>query len=143
MMGIGWGEMLFIGIVAVMVLEPRDIPVFLRTLGRISAKVRALSSDLTQALDTITQEAGEPHTHAPPLPNTIPHQAPPEQEPQALRSDPPPHPHPTHTRSAARITAAPQDEAIPAQYPPAGACPIPPTRRHIKAVRRTDHASGR
>lgn len=60
MMGIGWSEMLLIGIMAIILLDPADIPTVLRTLGRITAKTRSLSQELMQTLDEVSQEAHRP-----------------------------------------------------------------------------------
>ena len=40
---LGWTELLLIGIVALIVVGPKDLPGMFRTLGKLMARVRALS----------------------------------------------------------------------------------------------------
>ena len=43
MFDIGWTELLLIGIVALIVVGPKDLPVMFHTLGRFTAKARGIS----------------------------------------------------------------------------------------------------
>jgi sec-independent protein translocase protein TatB len=60
MFGVGWTEMLVIGVVALIVIGPKDLPVVMSRLGKAVANIRRLGSEFqreinkTTGLDTIT-----------------------------------------------------------------------------------------
>jgi len=60
MFGVGWTEMLLIGIVALVVIGPKDLPVVMNRLGKVVASIRRMGSEFqreinkTTGLDTIT-----------------------------------------------------------------------------------------
>jgi sec-independent protein translocase protein TatB len=58
MFDIGWTELLLIGIVALIVVGPKDLPVMFRTLGRFTAKLRAMGREFTRAMDQAADESG-------------------------------------------------------------------------------------
>ena len=45
MFDIGWGELVVIGIVALIAIGPKELPTVLRTLGQYMAKIRRMASD--------------------------------------------------------------------------------------------------
>ena len=47
---IGWAELLVIGIVALIVIGPEDLPQMFRQVGRFTAKMRAMSRDFSRAM---------------------------------------------------------------------------------------------
>lgn len=51
MLGIGWGEMLVIAIIALVVVGPKDLPGMLRNLGRMMGSVRRMSDEFRRELD--------------------------------------------------------------------------------------------
>lgn len=55
---IGWTEMLLIGIVALIVIGPEDLPQMFRQIGRFTAKIRAMSRDFSRAMEQAAQESG-------------------------------------------------------------------------------------
>lgn len=55
---IGWSELLLIGIVALIVIGPEDLPQMFRQLGRFTAKLRAMSRDFSRAMDQAAKESG-------------------------------------------------------------------------------------
>ena len=55
---IGWTEMLLIGIVALIVIGPEDLPQMFRQIGRFTAKIRAMSRDFSRAMEQAANEAG-------------------------------------------------------------------------------------
>jgi sec-independent protein translocase protein TatB len=55
---IGWTELLLIGIVALIVVGPKDLPVMFRTLGRFTAKLRAMGREFTRAMEQAADESG-------------------------------------------------------------------------------------
>lgn len=55
---IGWAELLLIGIVALIVIGPEDLPQMFRQLGRFTAKMRAMSRDFSRAMDQAAKESG-------------------------------------------------------------------------------------
>ena len=55
---IGWAELLVIGIVALIVIGPEDLPQMFRQVGRFTAKMRAMSRDFSRAMDQAARESG-------------------------------------------------------------------------------------
>ena len=55
---IGWAELLLIGIVALIVIGPEDLPQMFRQVGRFTAKLRAMSRDFSRAMDQAAKESG-------------------------------------------------------------------------------------
>ncbi len=58
MFDIGMTELLLIGIVALIVVGPKDLPGLFRTLGRFTAKARSLGSEFTRAMNQAAEESG-------------------------------------------------------------------------------------
>jgi len=58
MLDIGWSEFLVIGVVALVVVGPKDLPVMFRTLGRFTAKARNMSREFTRAMEAAAKESG-------------------------------------------------------------------------------------
>jgi sec-independent protein translocase protein TatB len=57
MFDIGWGELLVIGIVALVVIGPKELPGVLRTLGQGMAKVRRMASEFQNQFHEAMREA--------------------------------------------------------------------------------------
>ncbi|MGB7261696.1 MAG: Sec-independent protein translocase protein TatB [Albidovulum sp.] len=64
MFDIGWSELLLIGIVALIVVGPKDLPGMFRTLGRFTAKARSMGRDFQRAMDDAARETGINETAA-------------------------------------------------------------------------------
>jgi sec-independent protein translocase protein TatB len=58
MFDIGWTELLLIGIVALIVVGPKDLPIMFHTLGRFTAKARSMAREFTRAMDDAAKESG-------------------------------------------------------------------------------------
>ncbi|MFN4171689.1 MAG: Sec-independent protein translocase protein TatB [Pseudorhodobacter sp.] len=58
MFDIGWTELLVVGVVALIVIGPKDLPEMFRTLGRFTAKMRGMARDFQRAMDSAADEAG-------------------------------------------------------------------------------------
>ena len=58
MLDIGWSELLVIGVVALVVVGPKELPVMFRTLGRFTAKARSMSREFTKAMEAAAKESG-------------------------------------------------------------------------------------
>lgn len=58
MFDIGWTELLVIGIVALIVVGPKDLPGMFRTLGRFTGKAKAMARDFQAAMNEAADSAG-------------------------------------------------------------------------------------
>jgi sec-independent protein translocase protein TatB len=57
MFDIGWGELLIIGIVALIAIGPKELPTVLRTLGQWMAKLRRMASEFQNQFHEAMREA--------------------------------------------------------------------------------------
>ena len=58
MFDIGWTEMLLIGIVALIVVGPKDLPVLFRTLGQFVGKAKGMAREFSRAMNDAADESG-------------------------------------------------------------------------------------
>ena len=58
MFDIGWSELMMIGIVALIVIGPKDLPDMFRTLGRFTSKARGMARDFQRAMESAANETG-------------------------------------------------------------------------------------
>ena len=57
MFGLGWGEMVVIGIVALIAIGPKELPTVLRTIGQTMAKVRRMAAEFQGQFQEALREA--------------------------------------------------------------------------------------
>jgi len=58
MLNFGWAEMMVIGVVALIVIGPEDLPDMFRQLGRFTAKLRSMSREFSRAMEQAAKETG-------------------------------------------------------------------------------------
>ena len=57
MPGLGWGELLLVAAIAIVVVGPKDLPILMRTIGRFVGKARALAREFQESFEEIAREA--------------------------------------------------------------------------------------
>src|ERR1700716_1088807 len=57
MFEIGWGELLVIGVVALIAIGPKELPAVLRTVGQWMGKVRRMASEFQSQFQEAMREA--------------------------------------------------------------------------------------
>lgn len=58
MFDLGWTEMLLIGIVALIVVGPKDLPGLFRTIGQFVGKAKGMAREFSSAMNAAADEAG-------------------------------------------------------------------------------------
>ncbi len=58
MFDLGWSELLVIGIVALIVVGPKDLPVLFRNVGRFVGKARGMAREFSRAMNEAADESG-------------------------------------------------------------------------------------
>jgi sec-independent protein translocase protein TatB len=126
MFDIGWGELLLIGIVALIAIGPKELPGALRTLGQWMAKLRRMASefqgqfheamreaelaDLKKQVDEMTTQA-QSYANFDPVGEVRKEFETTQQQIESAISSPPPADTPSSTAVAAEPTTAPSVEA--------------------------------
>ncbi len=58
MFDLGWSELLVVGIVALIVVGPKDLPVLFRNVGRWVGKARGMAREFSRAMNEAADESG-------------------------------------------------------------------------------------
>ena len=55
---IGWAELMVVGVVALIVIGPEDLPQMFRQLGRFTAKLKSMSREFSRAMEQAAKDSG-------------------------------------------------------------------------------------
>ena len=58
MFDIGWSELLVVGVVALIVVGPKDLPRMFRTLGEVTGKARRMARECQNAMNDAARDSG-------------------------------------------------------------------------------------
>lgn len=58
MLDIGWSELLLIGIVALIVVGPKELPGLFRTVGQFTGRARAMAREFQRSLEQAAEQSG-------------------------------------------------------------------------------------
>ncbi|MEC9311340.1 MAG: Sec-independent protein translocase protein TatB, partial [Pseudomonadota bacterium] len=58
MFDLGWTELMVVGIVALIVVGPKDLPVLFRNVGRFVGKAKGMAREFSRAMNDAADEAG-------------------------------------------------------------------------------------
>lgn len=58
MFDIGWSELLIIGVVALIVIGPKDLPRLFHSLGRFTARARSMAREFSSAMEEAAKDSG-------------------------------------------------------------------------------------
>lgn len=58
MLDMGWGELMVIGVVALIVVGPKDLPGLFRTAGNFMGRARGMARDFQRSMEAAADESG-------------------------------------------------------------------------------------
>ena len=58
MFGLGWAEIMVVGVVALIVIGPKELPVVFRKVGQLIGKAKAMAREFTTAMNEAADESG-------------------------------------------------------------------------------------
>lgn len=57
-MSLSWSELMIVGVVALVVIGPKDLPGMFREVGRFTAKIRSMGREFSRAMEAAAKESG-------------------------------------------------------------------------------------
>ena len=58
MFGLGWAEIMVVGIVALIVIGPKELPIVFRKVGQFVGKAKGMARDFSSAMHDAAEESG-------------------------------------------------------------------------------------
>ena len=68
MFDLGWTELLLIGIVALIVVGPKELPVLFRKAGQFAGKIRGMAREFSRAMNNAADDLSLIHISEPTRP---------------------------------------------------------------------------
>ncbi len=63
MLDLGWSELLIIGVVALIVVGPKDLPKMLRALGQYAGRAKGIAREFQRSMDEAARQADIEELH--------------------------------------------------------------------------------
>ncbi len=58
MFGLSWGEFMIVGVVALIIIGPKDLPALFRTIGEYTGKARSMAREFSRAMEQAADDSG-------------------------------------------------------------------------------------
>ena len=58
MFGLSWGELMVVGVVALIVVGPKDLPGLFRSVGEFTGKARRMAREFSRAMEQAAEDSG-------------------------------------------------------------------------------------
>ena len=58
MFDLGWGELLIVGVVALIVVGPKDLPGMFKSIGQVMGRMRSMAREFQRAMDSAASDTG-------------------------------------------------------------------------------------
>ena len=126
MLDIGWQELLIIGVIALLVVGPKELPGLLRTIGQWAGRARSVARDFQRSMEDAAREADlEEFKNISNIKRDVEQMGRLDHSEQAKRGQPPKSSAASRTTPASRPAGETSEAGTVASEPASGATPEP------------------